>query len=160
MNGAHIHLLLNHLPVVGTLIGVLLLAMAAWRRNGEIRAAALAVFVFSAVAAIPAHLTGESAEERVEHLPGVSEAIIERHESAALASTAALGLLGVMALAALWVGGRGARLPRPLRLSIAVLSVLTMGLMARTANLGGQIRHTEIRASNDGPRAAQLGHLE
>jgi uncharacterized membrane protein len=145
MNGAHIHLLLNHLPVAGSLIGALLLAAAALRRSAELRAAALAILVFSAIAAIPAHLTGESAEDRVEHLPGVSQAIIERHEDAALASTIALELLGVAALAALWVGRRSARLPRTLAVSLAVLCLLTVGLLARTANLGGQIRHSEIR---------------
>jgi uncharacterized membrane protein len=145
MDGAHIHLLLNHLPVVSTLIGVLLLAVAAWRQNPEIRAVAWGIFVFSALVAIPVHLTGESAEERVEHLPGISESVIEHHEDAALTSTIALELLGVAALAALWAARRNTRLPRVLVTSIAVLSVVTMGLMARTANLGGQIRHTEIR---------------
>jgi hypothetical protein len=37
-------------------------------------------------------------------------------------------------------------LPRALTVTVVPLVLLVTGLMAYTANLGGQIRHTEIRA--------------
>src|SRR5512140_1965426 len=101
MSPAHIHLALNHLPVVGTLLGLLLLLFGVVRRSDEVQKAALAVFVVAALLAVPTYFTGESTEEIVEHLPGVSEALIERHEDAALVAFAALGVLGLAALGAL-----------------------------------------------------------
>jgi len=41
MNGAHLHLLLNHIPVIGVPLGLLLLAFAFLRRSEEWKRAAL-----------------------------------------------------------------------------------------------------------------------
>jgi glucan phosphoethanolaminetransferase (alkaline phosphatase superfamily) len=88
--------------------------------------------------------TGEGAEEAVEHAPGVSEGVIERHEEAARLALISIGVGGGFALAALlslkWL--LVARVLKPL---VLVLTITSGGLMAQTAHLGGQIRHTEIR---------------
>jgi uncharacterized membrane protein len=145
MNPAHIHLALNHLPVVGTLLGLLLLLFGLARRSDEVQKAALAVFVLAALLAVPTYFTGESTEEIVEHLPGVSEVLIEQHEDAALVAFVALGALGLAALSALALFRRSDRMASRLVTLSLLLAVATSGLMLRTANLGGRIRHTEIR---------------
>ena len=73
MNWAHIHLLSNHIPVLGALFGLLLLAWGTLRRNEAIQRAALATFVVAALFAIPVFLTGEPSEKAVEHLAGTGE---------------------------------------------------------------------------------------
>jgi hypothetical protein len=78
MNAAHIHLALNHIPVVGTVIGLFLLATAVLRRRDEPTRASAAIFIGAALFLAPVHLSGEQAEEGVEDLPGVLEAAIER----------------------------------------------------------------------------------
>jgi hypothetical protein len=50
------------------------------RKSEEIKKMCLWVFVLGAVVALPVYLTGEPAEEVVEHLPGVAESFIESHE--------------------------------------------------------------------------------
>lgn len=147
MNFVHWHLLLNHLPVMGTAFGVLLLLLATVRRNDELKRLSLWVFVLAALAALPAYLTGEPAESVVEHLPNVAENLIERHESWALISLLATGLTGVAALAGWFAYRRAERLPNWLTAGALALALVTSGFMAWTANLGGQIRHPEI-ASN------------
>ena len=53
-------------------------------------------------------------------------------------------MLGAISLVALlWVRRRP--LPRALTVTVLPIVLLVSGLMAYTANLGGQIRHTEIR---------------
>lgn len=146
MDAAHIHLLLNHGPVVGTVFAILLLTWAALRRNPELTRAALGAFVLLALLGGVVYLTGEPAEEVVEGLPGVSEALIERHEEAALAATLALGVFGALALTVLVVYRRG--FPRAVPLVMLALSFVPMALMGWTANLGGQIRHEEIRPAS------------
>jgi len=155
MNAAHLHLLLNHLPVMGTVIGVMLLALARARRSDELFRASLALFALLAVAAVAVYLTGDGAEDLVERLPGASKSLIEAHEEAALIATIALGIYGIAACVTLFVG-RFRALPRWTATAALVVSLIPLGLMAWTANRGGQIRHTEIRPGT--PAATRSPH--
>jgi putative copper export protein len=145
MNGAQLHLMLNHLPVMGTLFSLLLLAWSLIRRSAEIQKLALAIALLAGLSSVPAYLTGEPAEEVIEHMAGVDEAYIEEHESMgkfALWCGVALGVAAGAALAA------GVKNPRWLSAGTAITllaSVLVFGVMGYTAHLGGQIRHPEIR---------------
>lgn len=145
MSPVHLHLILNHVPVVGTLIGVCLLAWAALRRDDRLIRVCLGMFAVLAAVALATFLTGEPAEEAVEGLAGVSESIVEQHEEAALLATIALGFLGLLSVAVLLRFRTGA-LPRQAALLLLAAALVPAGMMAWTANLGGQIRHSEIRA--------------
>ena len=145
MNGAHLHLLLNHIPVLGTFFGLALLAFAVWKRSDELRKAALGTFFIAALAATATYLTGEPAEDVVKGLPGIPRPLISRHEDAAGIALAGSIALGVLALGGLiWL--RWGRQIKPWFSTLALAAaIIVTGLMAWTANLGGQIRHTEIR---------------
>ena len=93
MNGAQIHLGVNHLPVMGALLGALVLAAGWVLKNGTVRRTGVALLAFSALATLPAYFSGEEAEEVIEHLPGVSEALIHDHEEAAELATCLMSLL-------------------------------------------------------------------
>lgn len=92
------------------------------------------------------YLTGEGAEEAVERLPGVSEAIISKHEEVAQWALISVVATGIMALIALFSFKRPA-VTRISKILVLLLSIATGGSMVQTAHLGGQIRHTEIRNS-------------
>jgi len=145
MSAVHLHLLLNHLPVIGTVIALCLLAFAALRGDARVGRVSLALLAALAVAAVVTYLTGEPAEESVEGMAGVSEALIEGHEEAALLATIALGVVGAASLAAL-VLFRRRTLSRGAMLGLLVAGLVPAGALAYTANLGGRIRHPEIRA--------------
>jgi uncharacterized membrane protein len=145
MNIVHMHLLLNHVPVVGAALGAVLLAYAVVRRSSEVAKLALALFAALAVVTVAVFFTGEPAEEAIEHMPGFSNTIVEQHEELALLSTIAFAGLGALGLAAL-VYFRRRLLPRWAAATGLALSLTISGMMAVTANLGGQIRHSEIRA--------------
>ena len=144
MNLAHVHLLLNHLPPLGVLFGFLLLAAAVARKSGELVRASLVTFVLVALLAVPAYFTGEPAEKVVEEMPGVTESVIGPHEESAEASLIAALVLGVLSCAGLLIY-RGREIPRGFTLATLVLALVVTAMMAWTANLGGRIRHTEIR---------------
>jgi len=150
MNLTHLHQLLNHLPVVGTICGLGLLAFALWLRSNDLKRAALGLLVISALVAIPAYLTGEPAEDGVKGLPGVSKVLIEQHEEAAGVALGGVVVVGVVALTGLlWF--RGKQLMPAWFGVVALMSALVVsGLLAWTANLGGQVRHTEIRSTSSG----------
>ena len=146
MSQAHLHLLLNHFPIIGTVLGAAMLAIAVTRKNSELAKLAFGFFTLLAGISILVYLTGGSAEEAVERLPGFSEALVERHEDAALIATIAIGSVGAVT-AMLLLRFRSRLLPRPIVSAVLVAAVGVAGLMGYTANLGGQIRHTEIRSS-------------
>jgi hypothetical protein len=146
MSAAHLHLILNHTPVVGSVFVFLLLAWAVFRRSDQLKRTALGAAVLVALATIPTYLTGEPAWEDIMDLPGENDSFIEAHQLGAKFAFGASALTGVAALITL-VKSRGGR-PVPAKLPALVLILLlgTCALMTWVANLGGMIRHTEIRA--------------
>ncbi len=141
----HLHLLLNHLPILLPVVGLALLAGALWRRDDSLARTALWLFVAGAVMALATYLTGEGAEDAVKRLPGVERDLIERHSDIALVAAIALGLVGAYALWLLWRHRRRAPLPRGAVIVAFAGAVAAGGLMAYTGLLGGQVRHTEVR---------------
>ena len=117
-------------------------------RATEIKRTGLLVFVAIALVTIPTYLTGEAAEDMVEHLPGVSEDLIENHEDAGKIALVATSVLGGLSLIRLLIPARFAAVGGPLTVLVFVFSLGVAGWLARTANLGGQIRHPEIRQSS------------
>ena len=146
MNIVHVHLLLNHVPVLGVAFVTLLLFVAFVRRSGELARVSLAILALVGAMAALVFFTGEPAQESIEHLPGFSERLIDRHEDVAEVATIATGIVGALALGALIVYRRRA-LPRWMTLFALFAGVGSTALMGYTANLGGQIRHTEIRST-------------
>jgi hypothetical protein len=150
MNYAHWHLTLNHVPVVGSFFVLGLLAWALWRRSEELKWTSLGATVLVALLTIPAYRTGEpafeAAMEVLEATPEDEDPIVKAHENAAGLAFGGIALAGVVALAGL-IRARVTRKPiaPALVLSVFILVIGTAVLMARAANLGGQIRHSEIR---------------
>jgi uncharacterized membrane protein len=141
----HLHLLLNHFPIIVTVLGLLLLAIAMWKRSDYLARIALAFFVGGALSALPTYLTGDSAEHTVKDLPGVTREVIEAHSDAALISAIFVGALGIFALWALWRFRSSVQLPPWVVRVALVASIIGSGLMSWTGLLGGEVRHTEVR---------------
>ena len=148
MDATHFHLVLTHFPIVGTIIGIGILAYGQYSKNDSIKKTALVIFMTMAILTIPVFLTGEPAEESVEHLTGVSENIIEEHEELAEKAIWLMGLLGVFSLVSFYAIVKKISFAKTITLITLVISLATFGLFARVGNLGGQIRHTEIGANS------------
>lgn len=143
MNPAHIHLMLNHVPLFGTVAVTILFVVALVLRQQGVARAGLVVALLTAAVAVVVYLTGEPAEELVENLPGVSDAALEAHEGIALVATLVLGAFAIVALYGLFAFRHGVSMR--FTKVLLVLSLLPLAAIAYTAYLGGQIRHSEIR---------------
>ena len=143
MSLVHLHLMLNHVPLVGMVFVLLLLGVAVWRRNEGMGRLGLVVMVGLAAITAMVFFSGEPAEEALERVVDVSEATIHPHEEAAEAALIATGIAGALALIALAAWWRRS-LPRWVLGAALATALVTTGMLAWTANLGGQIRHTEI----------------
>jgi hypothetical protein len=147
MNGAYVHLLLNHVPIFGLLFCLLALAAGLLRKSEEVARVALAGLVLVALLTLPVYFSGEKAEDVVKPLPEVSMDTVEEHEEAALPAVLVIEAAGILALGALLWGRRDTPLPRWATIGALVVGAAGLGLAGRAANLGGQIHHPEIRAS-------------
>ena len=145
MNGSQMHLALTHVPVVLSIVGFVVMIVALLKKNDMLTKTALYFLLFAGVSAVPVFFTGEGAEETIEHLPGVSENVIEKHEALA---KVAFGLVVAAAIVSL-IGllfYRQAAIRRAIRPLVLILAFATSVIMVVTAHFGGQVRHTEIRS--------------
>lgn len=150
MNLAHIHLAICHVPVVGQIFACVGLAIAVFRNDLTLNRWILALAIFVGLSALPVTWSGEKAEDQISGMPEVSSEIsmdlIDAHEEAAeTAMTLTLVTAGIASL------GIVASFLRPgVCRALTVLTLLAgltaSGFLAHAANLGGQIRHTEIRS--------------
>ena len=150
MNATYIHLLLNHFPIIGSLIGSALLFWGIIRKQQAVQSAALILIIIMAALAIPVFLTGEPAEESVEKLPGVSESMMEMHEEAAEIAMILLSITGVLALVSLIAYSIKSRYYKFLLYVTFSASIIGAAAMARTGYYGGRIRHSEIVTTGSG----------
>ncbi len=149
MNFVHIHLLLNHFPVIGSFIGLGLFLISFFGKNESLRRGSLIVFVAVALIAIPAFASGKGAQLMLKDQPGISDDFVQRHEGAAMLALWFLEATGAFALAGLWQIHRRARMARWNLAAVLIFSLLAVGLMVRTGNTGGEISHAEVRASQE-----------
>jgi beta-lactamase regulating signal transducer with metallopeptidase domain len=147
MDLLHLHLILNHVPVIGAGILLLLLAGAVWRRSGELMRAALVLAVVLGAVALGAFFTGEPAENGLKDYPGVTERKISAHEDAAEMALTSIEVLAALALLGLVVWRKQPGIPGWFAAVIVFVALVTSGMMGWTANLGGKIRHTELGGS-------------
>lgn len=148
MNPAHLHLLVNHLPIIGFLLALPILGLAWMRaRNSDLALAAAVLLLLSGGGTAAAYLTGEEAEEQIENQAGVAESYISAHEDAAKGAIPA-GILATLAGACLVFGAvRGGGAPIgvvPLAGATLAAAVAT-GTMAYIGSTGGKIMHPEAR---------------
>lgn len=144
MNSAQLHLALTHVPVLLSITGLVMLVTSFIIKSRTLTKTSYIIIAVAGIAAIPVYLTGEETEEAVENLPGVSEAIISKHEELANLAMTSIVVAGLMALFAFF-SINWPRLAKVSKIVVLLFTVITGGLMAQTAHLGGQIRHSEIR---------------
>lgn len=147
MDATHWHLILTHFPIVGTIIGIGILVYGQFAKNDDIKKVALVTFILMAILTIPVFLTGEEAEETVEHIAGVSEQLIENHEELAEKAIWLMGLLGILSIINLFLIIKKIASAKHFIVITLMVSLLTFGFFAVVGSAGGEIRHSEIRTS-------------
>ena len=160
VNLAHLHLLLNHVPTVGSVVALGLLLLALIRRNESLRLAGLEVLFVIAVLTLPVYMSGVAAHQKLRNQPDVSDTAMRVHQDAALAGFAVTEFAGFVAWIALWQSRRRGRAARGLVPAATLLSIVALVLMARAANLGGELRHPEIRTGVSAGAAAPAADPE
>ena len=154
MDATHIHLILTHFPIVGTIIGIAILIFGQFTDNKTIKKTAFITIIMMAILTIPVYLSGEEAEDTVENIAGISENIIEEHEELAEVAIWFMGLLGLFSLISYFAVEKEFSFAKIISIITIVISIATFGIFAKLANSGGEIRHSEIRKVNNKDRSS------
>jgi uncharacterized membrane protein len=154
MSLPHIHLLLNHFPIIGLIIALGLFLVSLVGKSDDLKRASLVIFTGIALLSIPTYMSGNGAAEKIQKLPGISKAVLAAHNDAALVSLLFVELTGLVAWLGLWQYRRFACARRWSLVTVLTLSVATVYFMAVTGNTGGEIRHTEIRTVQQAEKQA------
>lgn len=150
MNLPHIHLLLNHWPILGAFIALALYIVALTTRSRDIKQVAFVLFALVAIVSIPVYLSGNAAADTIKKQPMPPDrALVDTHEGAALLAFTFIELTGVFSLIGLWQFARSSKeeeSPVATWASTAVLlsGIVTAILTGVAGNTGGDLRHPEI----------------
>jgi uncharacterized membrane protein len=157
MDWAHIHLLLNHFPIILVVVGAAATVLGIlWPRRSTWMYAATSL-TLAGIMVVPTYFTGEPAERALNRPWYVERGAIHGHESSALISAL---IVGGVALIALFAWRRMVRypreiaLPRSLRGALLIGSLLASAHIFYTSLLGGRIVHDSPILH--GPRPAGL----
>lgn len=143
MNPAHLHLIVNHIPIFTTVIGIFILTWGMYKSSSSIRNIAFILFIFGAVGSYVAIETGESAEDIVEEVAIVSHDAIHDHEEAAELSLWFAIVMGLLSVGALAAKKLNLRFETNLHIVILVTALITAGILMYVAYEGGEIMHQE-----------------
>ncbi|MDR9417570.1 hypothetical protein [Gracilimonas sp.] len=148
MNPAHLHLIVNHIPIFTTVIGIFILIWGMYKSNASVRNIAFVLFILGAVGSYVAVETGESAEDIVEEIATVSHDTIHDHEEAAEISMWFAIVMGFLSIGALASKKLNLRFETGLHIVILIMALITAGILMYVAYEGGEIMHQEAYAEH------------
>lgn len=143
---AHVHLILNHVPIMGSLFTTALFIIALIYRNTFIQKISLWFLVIIALVTAVTYQTGDPAAHAVRNLPQVSDSALKAHELFGKLGLGAMFVTGVVALGGVFFFRKRATIPGAYLALVMVILLVNCGLFTYISFLGGQILHPEIRA--------------
>jgi hypothetical protein len=159
MNAAHIHLITNHLPVLGLLFSGIALLWGILSKSRHTLFLAFSLTFVSSVGGFIAGNTGEAAEEAVENIIGISHDAIHEHEEAAEAAMPFIIASGILSLAAGFLLFKHHSFARFAQWALLLAVVGGCSLSMRAGLLGGKIRHAQ-EINSDAPPHQESEHDE
>lgn len=148
MNGAHWHLVVNHLPIVFPVAGLVVILTGLISKSEAVKRTAYLIFIIGAFSALAAMATGDGAEEVVEKITVVSKEYIESHEETAETFALLSYILGGFSVFGLWSSFKQKSFNMIVTGITVIFALVVLFFAKQTGTTGGEIRHTEIRTDS------------
>jgi hypothetical protein len=155
----YVHVLLNHLPIYGTMLGALALAISLVLRSRAAQITALTLTLVAGASAYPVLRTGQMGYKTVRGLsddPGADW--LDEHMDRAEKTIGAFYFLALLALAGLLVPMKWPRASWPLAAVTLAVAVICSGIAVYIAQPGGRVRHPEFRTSDKPAPSTEMHH--
>lgn len=166
MNEAHLHLVVNHFPLIGLILGCLVLLSGILMKSTVVRRVGLSLFLIAGISAIPAFSTGEGAEEIAKEAVSMNmcndkscvcppemfkkmeqerEHYIHEHEEKAEGLMPFMWGIIVLTLIALYIEWKKKSMAMIASLIVLVIGFIAAFFAREVGTSGGEISHPEIR---------------
>jgi uncharacterized membrane protein len=157
MNLAHFHIVVNHIPSLGSIAGLALLAAGIYRKDEVIKQFAYAVLVLITMAVLPTYISGAEAQRIVAKNPSYSAGMIQVHQNMAMITLLLMTFAGMFAWFGIWEYRRLKRSSSLTTMATLITTTAAIVLVLETASIGGKISHSEIREAADATVSEAVG---
>jgi uncharacterized membrane protein len=140
--------MLTHIPIIGIFIGIGIMIYGLLIKNETLLKVSLTLFIIMAILMIPSYFTGEWSKLIIEKKLGVSDKIIQSHESFAVKAVFLMLILMILAIINFIFINKKHTYSNLLTIIILIFSIIIAVVMTKVGDLGGQIRHTEINTAS------------
>lgn len=144
MNPVWLHLLVNHIPIIATSLAVLVVAVGFIVKNNTIKQVGLVLYVVTGLTVYAANFTGEPAEDKIEHIDGISKKQIHAHEEAAELMVTLTSIALALALLHLFNRPSNTAVQRWVLIAFLVVGVGASVQGVITGHEGGLIRRPDL----------------
>ena len=152
--GPHLHIVLNHFPLIGSIFVLGLLVASVYMKNNDMRRVSLILFVVLGLLAIPTYITGAAAGWAYQGRPEMSTQILNAHRDAGLLAFIFLGLTGTASWLVLWRERRFGRASNAGLYAVLALGFVSLLTIIEAGSLGGTVIRPELR---EGAMAEPMG---
>src|SRR5215467_4461772 len=157
MNLAHVHIVLNHVPSLGSIAGLLLLVAGIYKKDEGIKQFAYGVLVLITMAVLPTYITGAEAQRIVAKSPSYSAGMVQLHQNAAMITLLSMTAAGMFAWFGMWEYRRHSRSSSLTTMATLISTMAAVSAVLVTAYIGGKISHMEIREAADAAVTEAVG---
>jgi hypothetical protein len=157
MNLAHVHIILNHVPSLGSIAGLLLLAAGIYKKDEGLKQFAYGVLVLISMAVLPTYITGAESQKIVSKSPTFSAGMVQLHQNAAMITLLCMTAAGMFAWLGMWEYRRHSQSGPLTTMGTLVLTMAAVASILVTASIGGKISHLEIRDAGDAAVTEAVG---
>lgn len=146
------HVLINHVPIIGTLMGLIGLLVGLFFKTRTALIPALVILFVAGISIWPVYETGEAAYKPIRKIAGdPGSDWLDEHMDRADRAAWTFWVMASLSAAAVAAPVRWPRTAVPLALATAVAAVICVGAGAWIAQPGGLVRHTEFRIPDATP---------
>lgn len=147
MNDAHIHLVVNHFPIIGAIFALGVLLFGIILSSNPTKNVAYVLFIVVAVFAFISDKTGGGAAHMLKEMPNVDlgKDTIKTHAQLGGKFALVSYLLGVVSLVGLFLNIKKNSREKLVSFLVLIIAAVALYLGKEVGTTGGEIRHTEIR---------------
>lgn len=149
MDALQLHLLINHYPMILTIIGTILLLIGYWRNSDSAKRFSLWIFFIVALICVAVFGSGEVAGHNGGTLVSSTGVLLRQHQEAARLAFLLVGCTGISAAFGLIMMYRKSGLARWVMLAVLVLSLVSSVIVTRTTLMGRQIKSAATVDANN-----------